>query len=381
MQELLKELEHCWLQKEKAVIATILDTEGSTYRKPGAKSIFNENGNIVGVLSGGCVEGDIFEYCKTVMRTGEPQIIHYDLRDEDALLGLGVGCDGGLTILLQLFDPVLNPYLSYGILRTYRKSLTSPAPYKLITVAKSENEEKVSVGTVWDYDDFKKTGSIKGNDQEFYLETNTFNIEDYVSFKIKAFSKWAHEQFTIECFMETIHPIPKVVIFGAGPDAIPLTKLAKNLNWHVSLVDHRPDYLTLEKFSDIDQFFHISSQRDMEKLEFEGDVSVVIMSHHFEKDLLYLEKMLSKNLTYLGVLGARKRTKRLIESLERQGTTFPRDISHLHFPVGLDVGAETPEEIALSILAEILKVKNGRNGSSLHLKEGSIHGQKMKVLS
>ncbi|MFB4165497.1 XdhC family protein [Alteribacillus sp. JSM 102045] len=368
MLHLINELEHCWLHKEKAVIATIINTEGSTYRQTGAKSIFYENGNIIGVLSGGCVEGDIFEYCKTVMRTGEPQIINYDLRDEDALWGLGVGCDGGLTIFLQLFDPEKNPLVAHNILLTYRKSLTSPEPYRLVTVTRSGEEEKISAGSVWDYNDFME-------------ETDPSKVEDYTLFKIKALSKEEGKPFPVECFMETIQPTPKIVIFGAGSDAVPVTQLAKNLGWHVSLVDHRPEYLTREKFPHIDRFVHISSPGDMETLDFEGDVSVVIMSHHFEKDLFYLEKMLSKNLTYLGVLGARQRTRRLMESLERQGTTFPSDMSNLHYPVGLDVGAETPEEIALSILAEMLKVKNGRNGSSLHLKAGSIHGQKMKVLS
>lgn len=364
----VKALNKNWEEKRKVVIATIINTVGSTYRQTGAKSIFYEDGSYEGVLSGGCVEGDIYAHCQDVFQTGEPKHIFYNLEDDDPIFGFGVGCDGGMEIFLQIFDPITQSEEAKNLLDIYSFSLNSPTEYCVLTILESEDEAYFSPGEL-NLLNNDAVRIIQSKNNEKFLVTNIegeFCHNNILTFYAEA--EHFEKLIEVNCFVEIIKPISQLIILGAGHDAIPLADQAKNLNWYVKVVDHRPGYIEGNYFSNADQRFLYSNKNDLEKISFEGDVAVVVMSHHFEKDKMYLEHLFKHNINYLGILGSRKRTEKLLNALN-----FSEKRDDIHYPVGLDIGAEGPEEIALSILAEILKVKNGKTATSLLNKVGAIH--------
>ncbi|WP_411843835.1 XdhC family protein [Salinicoccus sp. HZC-1] len=365
----MEELKKNWENRNKVVIATVVNTVGSTYRQVGAKSIFYEDGRFEGVLSGGCVEGDIFEHCKAVLESGEPRHIFYNLQDDDPIFGFGVGCDGGMEIFLQIFDPINQSKSAQNIINVYSNALKSDDNYRVLTVLDSDDETTITPGTLSIFD--KDTMSIVLNkqDQKYFITFNDSDYDDFSQFTIHALSESGKNEIEINCFLETIRPIPQLLILGGGHDAITLAEQAKHLNWFVTVADYRSAHVEGKMFDMADKRILCSNEENFGNLSFEGDISVVIMSHNFEKDQFYLEQLYSKKFSYLGILGSRKRTIKLLDSL---CVIYSKE--NIHFPVGLDIGSEGPEEIALSILAEILKVKNNKNGKSLIQKSGAIHG-------
>lgn len=364
----VEELKKNWANRNKVVIATVINTIGSTYRQVGAKSIFYENGRFEGVLSGGCVEGDIFEQCKAVLETGEARHIYYNLQDDDPIFGFGVGCDGGMEILLQIFDPINHSETAKKLLNIYSNALESKGSYRVLTVLESDNTSKINPGTSWGLQADSVGNVFKNHDESYYITFDDAAYDDFTQFTINALTENGSKKIEINCFLETVKPIPQLLILGAGHDAVTLAKQAKNLNWFVTVADYRTAHIESEMFDMADERILCSNEKHFKNISFEGDVSVVVMSHNFERDKFYLEQLYLKNFTYLGILGSRKRTIKLIESLN---VTYPEE--KVYYPVGLDLGSEGPEEIALSILAEILKVKNNRTGNFLVQKTGLIH--------
>jgi xanthine dehydrogenase accessory factor len=338
MLELIKTLETCWETKSQAAIATIVQTSGSTYRSAGAKSIILADGTILGTLSGGCIESDIFEHAKTVMSSQVPKMIEYDFfGDEDLPWGLGVGCNGSLKIWIEPFDPKRQKENTLQILTIFQNQLSS------ITITHSSKPNLYPIGT------------------KFVLEE-----EQIERFKSKGLYPIQQDHVQLEVYYEQLKRIPRLVIFGAGPDAVPLVRGAKLLNWRVTIVDHRPGFANHEKFPEADEILTPRIGNFPENLKIHEKDYAVIMTHHFEQDSLFLDHLLSCRLGYLGILGPKKRTSRIL----KEKADFKVD---LNSPIGLDIGAETPEEIAFSILAEIVSHVNESPGISLKHQDGPIH--------
>ena len=167
----VKALNKNWEEKRKVVIATIINTVGSTYRQTGAKSIFYEDGSYEGVLSGGCVEGDIYAHCQDVFQTGEPKHIFYNLEDDDPIFGFGVGCDGGMEIFLQIFDPITQSEEAKNLLDIYSFSLNSPTEYCVLTILESEDEAYFSPGELNILNN-DAARAIQSRNNEKFLVTN-----------------------------------------------------------------------------------------------------------------------------------------------------------------------------------------------------------------
>ncbi|WP_164553272.1 XdhC family protein [Brevibacillus marinus] len=336
-----KELENCWETKTSAAIATIIATSGSTYRAAGAKSLILPDGTIRGTLSGGCVEGDIYEHAKQVISSGIPQTIRYDFRgDGDLPWGLGVGCNGALNIWLEPFAPLQQPEKALQTLEIFRKQLPS------VTIIASSQPHRYAAGTKY----------IPGKDQaDFPLpaEPGLCTVQ--------------HGDVRLELYCEVMKPIPRLFVFGAGPDAVPLVRGAKLLQWLVTVVDHRPAYANKERFPEADQIIVVPPGTYPSDLAIRETDYAVIMTHHFQQDALFLRRLLSAPLSYLGILGPQHRTERLLP----EGAVLAD--TPLYSPIGLDIGAETPEEIAISILSEIICHVNGSAGTSLKFRKGPIH--------
>lgn len=355
MLEIVNALKRCWEQKERAVLATIVKVEGSAYRREGARCLILESGEIIGILSGGCVEGDLLEHAQNVLASGNAKLIRYDFRTEDDLTwGLGLGCNGALTIWLQPFDPVRRSAQAETLLESFQQRVVTTKRYTVAVVVESSQPERLPPGTQWvmqEQDEQPNRPRWSGGLQRASVRGIPCSL-----------------------FVETVEPRMRLVICGAGADAIPLVRGAKALHWHVTVVDHRDAYASWKRFPEVDECLLIPRSGYAE-LPVSEHSYVVAMTHQYELDRMIVKSLLPRSIPYLGVLGARSRIERMLQEIAQEGQLdlSDADFEKLHAPVGLDIGAESPQEIALSILAEMTCRKNGRSGQPLRLRREPLH--------
>lgn len=347
----------------RGVLATIIQVEGSTYQKEGTKCFITEDGELYGILSGGCVESDIKEHAKELGDTRRSKLIRYDFRgDEDGLWGLGVGCNGAITIFLELYDPVQDPERAECI----KLSLTRPFDETRTMVTLIDGPDPALIGEKWMAQD--TTAGRKSAIPTIIKE----KVEAALSWQRKGLYRLEESGSAWTFFLDPITPVPKLLVFGAGPDAVPVVQGAKGLGWHVTVADHRPGYLNQSAFQCADQLVHTPAGRHPE-IEIDRNTYIVVMSHHFQQDQLMLACSLSSEAPYIGILGPRHRTQRLLETLPVPYSGWTEEkLRRIHSPIGLDLGSKTPEEIALSILAELTACYRGGNLHSLKEKAGEI---------
>lgn len=264
---------------ERGVVVTVIRTEGSTYRRMGARAVISQDGRAYGAISGGCLERDLAERIKPWLAEMTPRVVTYDsTRSSDIVFGLGLGCRGVLDLLIEPFDAQHPPRLA----------------------------------------------SFRWNGREPVRWTTTLPNG--------------------ETLVETIAPQRALAVFGGGADVEPVLVLAKQIGW-------RADMITTREVIDVHDYD-----------------AAVIMTHNFPRDVEVLRMLLASSIAYIGILGPRQRGGELLAELAHPGD--PR----IHNPIGLDLGGETPEEIALSIIAEIQAVLNHRRGGGLRERNGPIHG-------
>ena len=350
---------------EKAILATVVDVVGSGYRRPGARMLIDENGFGIGTVSGGCLEADVLERAKKVLETGEPTVITYDTtKDENSLFGLGMGCRGIVRILLEAVTQESDIFRSFDFVIENREKLV------VATLIAGENNINIGGRVFYDrLDEFDFVFLPNSFENLEQLKTDClqiFNGESKSIIKIYETDKGA-----AEFFIERIEPPLNILIFGAGFDALPLVKFAKELGWRVSVVDRRAAYATAERLPEADEII-VSGVEDLNDYFFRDETSVaVIMTHNYERDRAILHRLLNSSCLYVGALGPKKRTEKLLEEI---GAGFDKDqLKKLHAPIGLDIGANTPEAIALAIVAEIQAVLSNREGGFLRNRIGSIY--------
>lgn len=345
-----------------AVLATVIDVRGSNYRLPGARMLIDGAGNTRGTVSGGCLEADLFERARRVWQTGAAQVFTYDTSiNDDSVFGLNMGCRGVVRILLEPADQTLFKFLHHRL-----ESRHAGVVATLIR-CDAESGKDLKVGTRLMVDERGVAASSFRGDVQMTLEADCFVALGE--------GRSRHHAYCFgEVFLECILPPVALVAFGAGHDAVPLVRLAKELGWHVSLVDHRPVTATRDQFSPADEIIIARPQSAATAVSIDAQTVVVLMTHNYLHDLELLEFLLGSPACYVGVLGSRSRTQQLLQDLsERDIEPKHQNLERLYAPVGMDIGAETPEEIALSIIAEIRAVLAGRRGGMLREREGSIH--------
>ena len=304
---------------EAAVLATVCEVKGSAYRRPGARMLLTAAGESAGIINGGCLDNDLWRCARDVMASGQPQLLSYDSTSpEDIVWGLGLGCRGVVRILLE----------PTGALEWLADGNTVATFF-----------EGARLGTVIVESPARERPRILHIDGGRAL-------------------------------VETFLPPQPLWIFGAGADAAPLASLAAELGWAVDVIDprrRRPGQQT-----HVPACF-VAPDR-LSELDISPRAACVVMTHNFLHDLSALRFLLESPARYIGMLGPRSRTGELLAALRKEGATpSPEQLARLYAPVGLDIGAETPEEIAFSILSEIRAVISGRSGRHLRDRAGSIH--------
>lgn len=313
------------------MLATLVDAQGSSYRRPGARLLLPADAPRIGSISGGCLEEDIVARAKTVLASGEPELVVYDTTsDNDLVWGVGLGCHGVVRVLIERVAP------SPSWARTLISNTAAHRPTDLEVVWGKRSGAPVVQGTrLADNPDSKPLPGV---------------------------------------FHETLQPPTAVYVYGAGDDARPLVRILKELGWRVCVSDPRSAFATAERFSTADRVVVSPASQLVELTDPPSDALAVVMTHHYVHDLPILGALIQRPLRYIGLLGPKKRGERILSDLGKQGLQLtPQQLARLHSPVGLDLGADTPEEVALSIVAEMRAVLASRQGGPLRERRQPIH--------
>lgn len=341
---------------QQAAVATVVGVKGSAYRREGARMLILEDASQVCMLSGGCLEAEVVEVALEVIRSGQPIIQHYDL-SEDELWGLGIGCGGSVDIRIERVN-WQNPLMS-----TWFSMLDQQKEAVLVMPLDKQTNLQPMLLTA---DDLQ--GEFK--DPELQAFALTEAKKRLAMREPRAVTLTAPNGQAI--FIDISTPPPALILFGAGHDAIPLAAQAKSLGYAVHIVDSRSTFLTPQRFPDA--ILHHLSPAQLNQLDLPLRSHLVIMNHHLERDRMCLAYGLNSKAEYVGVLGPFSRAQQLLEELEQQGQSFsPQQLTRLRAPIGLKIGAEAPEEVALSILAELMAWRRGYDGRFLNGHTGRIH--------
>ncbi|MDJ0938281.1 MAG: XdhC family protein [Woeseiaceae bacterium] len=325
---------------EPLVLATVTETRGSTYSKAGAHMLIGRDGIFQGMLSGGCLEGDLAIRAAAVLESGIPQSVTYDLSDEnDDLWGLGVGCDGLLRVFLQPLDARdgYEPYASVASLQNGRE------PFAVATMLEDKAGLPAGAGVI-----------VVGN------ETRPFGL---ASAELEALSRVAATardkgssgvesatlgEDSVDVMIALLRPVPRLLILGAGLDAEPVLRFGNELGWVCTVADHRPGYLERGGFESAEQTVCAPAAELAATLDLDDYDLAIVMSHHLVSDQAYLEALADSAVGYVGLLGPIARRERLVGAI---GAAAERLEGRLHGPAGLDIGGRGPGAIALSIVA------------------------------
>jgi xanthine dehydrogenase accessory factor len=352
------------IQQKKTALATVVLVEGSAYRRAGARMLITEDGQLTGAISGGCLEGDALRKARMVILQQEPLLVTYDtMDDDDAKLGVGLGCNGIIHILIEpINDGQTNP------INLLKAVIASRGYSVLVTVFSVEDRKAPQPGSCLCLAD--------GNTLSNGLEILPYRNELQQDAKNALYNQ--HSAITVyqgyTAFVECVKPLISLVILGAGNDAIPLARIAAILGWNTTIVDGRPNYASAERFPSVNKIMVTKPDGILDNLELNEWTAFVLMTHNYNYEIAFLKELLPLHPYYIGILGPKKKLERMLDELEENGTVITeRNLETIHGPVGLDIGSETSEEIALSIMAEIKAVFSERNGRSLKFKTSVIH--------
>lgn len=312
---------------QPAALATLVKVEGSSYRRPGARLLLRADGTRIGSISGGCLEEDVMERARRVLATGRPELAVYDTTAENDLVwGVGLGCQGVVRVFLEQV-PAIRP--------------------DWVAALRGNLHERRDTSLLVEY-----AGPAPGGTRL----AGTAGPGDTL-------------------FHETIPAPPALIICGAGDDAQPLARLAKEAGWHVTVADSRSAYATADRFPGADRIIAAPLAEIPTTLRLDARTFAVVMTHRYVDDREFLRMLLPRDCAYLGQLGPRTRTDRLLAELKADGLApTSAQLAKLHAPVGLDLGGSTPETVALAILAEMQARLTGRTPGFLRDRPGPIHG-------
>lgn len=345
-------------------LGILAHTVGSTYRKPGAMLLIASDGEYAGLISGGCLEGDLGERALTVIETGQAALVTYDLRNADDLVwGLGLGCEGAMHIVLVR----VGPREEWQPLAHLAAALGAHSPTAIGVVTESR-DSAIPRGTLLLPQSVGESApnaerrclalprSLSAGAQAALLEPR---VIDSLTAALR-FGAVGSLEGTGAHWKLLLLPLslpPRLLLLGAGPDAVPLVDFAARLHWRVTLVDHRPAYAVPAHFPPAERVLLARPEEIAQALDLRHFRAAVVMSHHLPSDLEYLRVLSASSLPYIGLLGPPARREKLLSEL---GTEAEHLRPRLRAPVGFNLGGRTPESIALAIVAEIHAFVHGR---------------------
>jgi xanthine dehydrogenase accessory factor len=348
--------------QRKAALATVVKVRGSSYRSPGARMLITDDGKWVGSISGGCLEGDALRKARQVMSSNAPMTVTYDTREEsNQNLGIGLGCNGVIDVLIEPIshDGVNNP------VTTFKEIIAINEPVAIATVFASSDTNLIGKKVM--FPSASETVDVVSRtvmeDLKMLFETKKSEAKTY---KI--------DSIILDAFIELIQPTVSLIIFGGGFDARPVSHLAKSLGWDVTVTDECVAHIAPIFFPTADNLSLCHRQFIDRDFSITPYTACILMSHNYEYDRDVLKKLLKTETPYIGILGPRKRFDKMIDEFAKENIRLTSEDHHrIHSPIGLDIGAEAPDEIAISIIAEIQSKFSNRSGGFLKYRSGPIH--------
>ncbi len=361
----------------RMALGTVVHVDGSSYRRPGARILIDDLGQVTGSISGGCLEGDALRKAQLVISQQQSKLVTYDTSDEeDAVIGMQLGCEGIIQVLFEPIDQsaAINP------IKLLEAALQKRQNVVLVTLFDIKNKLNLQRGTCLLMEEDK---SLYGDIQGSILESQV--VEDArksLEIKQSSFIQYEVEEQVVNAFIEFIIPPIFLIVFGAGNDAIPMVNLAEALGWQTMVIDGRNNLIKPERFSSSCQIMLSKPEKVLDKIEIDHRTAFVLMTHNYNYDYAMLKTLIDTNARYIGSLGPKKKLVKMLDGIMAEGFSLTNEQQNkIYGPVGLEIGAETAEEIALSIIAEIQAVFNDKKGGMLREKTDVIHSRKATNIS
>jgi hypothetical protein len=357
------------------VLATVVHVEGSAYRQAGARMIVDAHGHMTGAISGGCLEGDALRKALHALEAGQNKLITYDTSDEaDAVVGAQLGCNGVIQVL---FEPIFPGQAEHpvGLLRAAVGSGAPAVAVSLFHLSRARRQPGTRLL-------FTASGQAAGQEADEALrERLRADAQEAFSLQQHQFICYRRGQEEIRAFLEYLAPPPLLALIGAGNDAQVLAQMAELLGWEVYVADGRPSHANADRFAGACQVIVSKPEQVLEQLPRRARRAFVLMTHNYAYDLALLRRLLGEpEVAYIGLLGPRKKYLRMLDELAAEGIQPAADqAARIYAPVGLALGAETPAEIALSILAEIQAVLAQADGAHLRERQAPIHSMQRRT--
>jgi xanthine/CO dehydrogenase XdhC/CoxF family maturation factor len=323
---------------------------------------------IAGSISGGCLEDDVVLRAAEAIARNEALLTTYDTTsDDDIVFGVGLGCKGIIRILIEPIQPAGQDadFIAFA-----KSCLQERAVGTAATVISTTGGVRAKRGSRV----LLREGSVLSDIADPDL-VKKISMEAPLAAELgSAVMAFTFANGSAEVFVERIEPPTPLVVFGAGHDAMPVVRLAKELGWHVTVVDHRSAYANATRFPDADRIV-VGQPKDVPaQVPLAPETLVLVMTHNYLRDRDLLELLLSSPVSYLGLLGPRRRTDQLLTDLQEKGVRpSGEQLARLYAPVGLDIGSEGPSEVALSILSEMQAVMTHHHGGHLRQRKRPIH--------
>ena len=348
---------------KQSVLLTLVDVVGSSCRRPGAKMIVDEEGRSTGFIGGGCLEGDLAEHSRLVLEGDQPKTVTYDLSESgDLAWGLGIGCPGKIVIFIERVDENLADRLGEWAL--------VEEPVVAFTLFEAGEGSSHQPGARWI---MRPDHSIEDLSADDPIASEMIEIgRKTLASRKPAVEDISDGPATIRILAEYLQPPLKLIVFGSGKDAAALLRIASGMNWAATVVDPGAGDEGIRRYPESAEIIAEEPLSVFDDLTIDNRTAVVMMSHLYQRDRALLELLAPSDTNYIGLLGASSRRDSLLSDLSPQTRESLGD--RLHAPVGLDIGGESPEEIALSVAAEIVAVFSGRKGGFLVERDKPIHG-------
>ncbi|MGC8120682.1 XdhC family protein [Marinobacter sp. VGCF2001] len=364
---LLEAIENQERAGEEFVLATVVKVEGSAYRRPGARMLISSLGQSEGTVSGGCLEQDVIRKAFWLTSDG-PTVRSYSTDEEgeasDSSYHFALGCDGKVHLLFERIAASAPSHL----VRTLKQVKARRQPAVIATVISAPADADVTVGQRLT---LNPDGEVDGQlPSGAVRQAIVADMQSVMASGRSLLRRYADPD--IEVFVEWLAPPQRLVVFGAGHDAQPLVKVAKMQGWQVAVIDGRANFAVPARFPEADEVRALGVDEPFSPADLLEGAAVVILTHSLEQDKHWLSRALNSGAIYVGQLGPRYRTERLLAEMDEHSRSLSA-LEKLHYPVGLDLGGDTPESVAVAIVAEISAVLNGRNGGPLALRRGGIH--------
>jgi len=349
----------------KLALATVVRVEGSSYRRTGARMLVMDNGLWIGGISGGCLEGDALKRSRLAIQNSQSTLITYDTTEDDPYqIGVGLGCNGVIDVLFTPLD-INNKNNPVEVLKACVKA--NRDTHVLVTITGVSGQwHSIKAGDVVKYDGLLSL--------DIFEDASTL-IQRAISEQLST-GHSAPQEFELaggrklETFIEILPPEINMVLMGHQYDVYPLSRLIKEMGWRLTIVAELQKINThIIAIAD-----EIVAPANFSGLFIDEHTAIILMAHDYKTDKYNLPKALATATAYIGMLGPRTRSEKVFTELANEGyPVLPVNMERIHTPVGLDIGAVTPEEIALSLIAEVKASLSGRDGAFLRLRQTSIH--------